>query len=66
MGIDLSLLHSLAVDSVSIDDMYSLPANYYENTDILKLDDCRRRHELQLALRRDERAAPPLKRTQIC
>ncbi len=38
MGIDLSLLHSLAVDSVSIDDMYSLPANYYENTDILKLD----------------------------
>ena len=37
MDFDLSLLHAGSVSSVCLDGVYSLPMDYYENTDILEL-----------------------------
>lgn len=38
MDIDLSLLHSNTKDEIDISNTYSIPKEYYENTDIIKLD----------------------------
>jgi len=38
MDIDLSLLHSNTVNEVDITNTYNIPKEYYENTDIIKLD----------------------------
>ncbi len=38
MDIDLSLLHSKTKDEIDISNTYSIPKEYYENTDIIKLD----------------------------
>ena len=38
MNIDLSLLYSNAVTEIDISDTYSIPKDYYENMDIVSLD----------------------------
>lgn len=38
MNIDLSLLHSATVNNIDITGTYSLPKEYYENTDVLELN----------------------------
>ena len=38
MDIDLSLLHSNTVSEIDISNTYNIPKEYYENTDIIKLD----------------------------
>ena len=39
MDIDLSLLHSKTKDEIDISGTYTIPSNYYENSDIIKLED---------------------------
>lgn len=39
MNIDLSLLHSNTVNSIDISGTYNIDSNYFENTDIIRLDD---------------------------
>ena len=39
MDIDLSLLHSNTKDFIDITNIYTIPKEYYENTDIISLDD---------------------------
>ncbi len=38
MNIDLSLLNSNTVSEIDISNIYSIPKSYYENTDIISLD----------------------------
>ena len=38
MEIDLSLLHSGSTDSIDISGSYTIPKEYYENTDVLAID----------------------------
>ena len=38
MEIDLSLLHSNTVSEIDITNTYNIPKEYYENTDIIRLD----------------------------
>ena len=38
MNIDLSLLHSNTVNEIDISNVYSIPKEYYENTDIVSLE----------------------------
>ena len=38
MNIDLSLLHSNTIQDIDITNTYNIPNEYYENTDIIKLD----------------------------
>ncbi len=38
MNIDLSLLNSNTVDSIDISNTYSIPKSYYENMDIISID----------------------------
>lgn len=38
MNIDLSLLHSVTLSNIDITGTYSLPKEYYENTDVLELN----------------------------
>ena len=39
MDIDLSLLHSKTKEEIDISGTYTIPSNYYENSDIIKLED---------------------------
>ena len=39
MDIDLSLLHSRTIDELDISGNYLIPEEYYENTDIKKIED---------------------------
>ena len=38
MDIDLSLLHSHNIEEIDITGTYDIPNNYYENTDIIKIN----------------------------
>ena len=38
MDIDLSLLHSNTVSDIDISNTYNIPKEYFENTDVIKLD----------------------------
>ncbi len=38
MNIDLSLLHSVTLSNIDITGTYALPKEYYENTDVLELN----------------------------
>ena len=38
MDIDLSLLHSHSVDEIDITGTYNIPKEYYDNTDIIRLN----------------------------
>ena len=39
MEIDLTLLHNNTVEEIDISNTYNIPKEYFENTDVISLDD---------------------------